>query len=85
MDFTIFELQEEQIYIGHSIFCDNINLKMKIMKIMEKCSQDEILRKELFERPKGFEPTTFQKYRSDVITTEVWKTRGEQGHEMTKG
>lgn len=55
------------------------------MKIMEKCSQVEILRKEFFEPPKGFEPMTFQKYRSDVITTELWKTCGEQGHKMTKG
>ena len=23
---------------------------------------------------------TFQKYRLDVLTTELWETRGEQGH-----
>lgn len=49
------------------------------MKIMEKRSQVEILRKEFFE------PMTFQKHRSDVITTELWKTCGELGHKMTKG
>ena len=35
--------------------------------------------KEFSEPPKEIEPMTF-KYRLDALTTELWETRGEQGH-----
>ena len=45
-----------------------------------KSSQVKYTEKEFSEPPTGVEPMTFQKYQLDALNTELWETRGEQGH-----
>ena len=47
---------------------------------MEKCSQVKYSEKDFPSSPTGVEPMTFQKYRLDALTTELWGTHGERGH-----
>ena len=46
----------------------------------EKRSQVEILRKRFFWAPNGSRTHGLPEYRLDALTTELWETRGEQGH-----
>ena len=42
--------------------------------------QAEILRKRFFWAPNGSRTHDLPEYQLDALTTELWETRGEQGH-----
>ena len=56
---------------------------LRRLQVLSKCGfQVEILRKRIFRAPSGSRTHDLPDTGLDALTTELWDTRGEQGHEL---